>query len=906
MARPAGIPPGSMVDQLKRQRALGRYATHVEVREDPDSAGWLLRAGPRTVSVGQARSPEVRAWQLAPVAELDGVLRSLHALILEEAHALPELLAGLASTPEADAPRAVRGRLQRMLALRSVLELAAAWEDAPRAGDPTPGWTSGPSRTICVLPWHAGPVEVSEGWHLHQLRRWHQPHPENGNWAAATVGWITRAALLQDVGPGSSLAGPLSAGSAERRRQREAGATALDRPLARPGSIGIDLDPSAFVRRVRLALSALLDPALCSFGVDEVLQAVQGARSGVAALSRLLPGVASGPVQALGERLRAERLYGGRPWGNEAEIGKGSLTTAAAGPSAVRRSAWTAALADSVFPHACLATEAAAGPLHLLMPGLQHSGPGGRENWISMLMEEVRDLFAAVAALPAEQDMPLPDMSELLTGRGFLRLGAHAPAMALERSDPEDPELGGLVPGRDGSQEGAHVPGLGIVVLALQMINAHREQQRALVRSEVSLATGLSEDELAEATGGERAFDRSLGDLALERVLHWSGGVWSLQLARHPQDLVSDGRALSHCVGWGGYAQSMRAGHARIVRVLSRGPEDEHARPLLTLELGRCGTANGEASPSWRVVQARGARNRAPTGDEATLLALWARQVGVDPGTGTGIAALTASAARAERARLEAEWETGSVQKNQPAPPTSEAVRRAVQLSADLTAACWTPATTRTHQEALRRIAGLVERARTHLTAELRRLHDTGDALLVGPIDGDDLLSGTGELILTPDARPLLHALKPDEPGSPRVVGLRAERRTYLGVSPLLQAHEQRQTLDLRPGKRSGEIALHFSATGRTPVISHFGPASLTNTGLLDPLHLDDGQNAWTGVARKRVAGLTLLRSLLDEPLGELEEVASAVTRQPGRTLRDQLGSWSKTATGRRTTVRGR
>jgi len=859
------------------------------------------------VSVGPARSSQVQPWQLAPVAKLDGALRSLHALILEEAHALPELLAGLASTPEADAPRMVQGRLQRMLALRSVLELAAAWEDAPRAGDPTPGWTSGPGRRICVLPWHAGPVEVSEGWHLHQLRRWHRPHPEDGNWAVATVGWITRAALLQDVGPGSSPAGPLSAGPTERQRQREAGTTALDRLLALSGSGGVDLDPSAFVRRVRLALSALLDPALCSFGMDEVLQAVQGARSGAAALSRLLPGVASGPVQALGERLRADRLYGGRLWGNEAGISKGGRAVAAAGPSAVRRSAWTAALADSMFPYACLATEAAAGPLHLLMPGLQHSGPGGRENWISMLMEEVRDLFAAVAALPAEQDIPLPDMSELLTGRGFLRLGAHAPAMALERPDPGDLELGGTVPERDGPQEDAHVPGLGNAILALQMINAHREQQRARVRSEVCLATGLSEDTLAEATGGEQAFERSPGDLALERVLQWSGSVWSLQLARHPQDLVSDGRALSHCVGWGGYAQAMRAGHARIVRVLSHGPEDEYARPLLTIELGRCGTANGEASPSWRVVQARGARNRAPTGDEATLLALWARDVGVDPGTGTGIAALTAPAARAERARLRAEWGTGPVQENQPAPPTSEAVRRAVRLSADLTAACWTPATTRTHQEALRRIAGLVERARAHLTDELRRLHDTGDVLLVGSIDGDDLLSGTGELILAPDTRPLLQALLSDEAGSPGVIGLRAERRTYLGVSPLLQAHEQRQTLDLRPGKRPGEIALHFSATGRTPVISYFSPASLTHTGLLDPLHLDDGQNAWTwGVARKRVAGLTLLRSLLDEPLDELEEVASAVTRQPGRTLRDQLGSWSKMATGRRTTERGR
>ena len=72
------------------------------------------------------------------------------------------------------------------------------------------------------------------------------------------------------------------------------------------------------------------------------------------------------------------------------------------------------------------------------------------------------------------------------------------------------------------------------------------------------------------------------------------------------------------------------------------------------------------------------------------------------------------------------------------------------------------------------------------------------------------------------------------------------------------------------------------------------------NTGLLGPLHAGDG-GGWTwGVARRRQAGLTLLWSLLDEPLGDLAAAATAATRQPGGTLRDQLAAWTGTAAARR------
>lgn len=812
----------------------------------------------------------------------------LHTQILEEAHLLPELLTGLASSPEADAPRTVQGRLQRMLALRSLLELAAAWEDAPQVGQPAPGWTSGSGRQICVLPWHTGQVKVAEGWHLHHLRRWHQPHPGTVPWENVTTAWITRAALLQDVGVIQAHSGPLPADLAERQRRRGAGSNS-------PGSTSIDLDPDAFVRRARLALSAVLEPALCGFGADEVLQAVQGARSGTAALSRLLPGVSAGPVQALGEQLRRDRGYAERPWAGERSEGRHAA--AVSGPCAVRRSTWTVAQAGHVPPHECLATEAAAGPLHLLTPGLQHAGPASavlKEGWLSTALEEVRDLFTAVSALPADQELPLPDLSGLLTGRGFLRLGAHAPTPAVTPT-PDD-----TASEHDWQRERALalrcVSGLTEAAEALRMMNAYREQIRAQIRREVCLQTGLSEAELAEATGGERAFERMPEDPALERELHWTGGVWALQLARHPQDLVLDGRALSHCVGWGGYAQTVRTGRARIVRALARGPDDEIPFPLLTLELGVTRAVDDEALLSWKLLQARGANNRAPTRDEATLIGLWAREVGIHLDTEGEVAPLTALAARLGAVRLGVQWKAIPAPRVQAAPLTSEAAQQAVRLSADRTAARWTPAATRTHQEGLRRVASLIERARTHLTGELRRLHDAGDALLVGSLASDELLSGTGELVLAPDSRPLLQALTLD--GSPQVAGLRIERRTHLSVDHLLRAREQRQTLDLRPGRKPGELALHFCATGRTQVNSFFSPVALMNTGLLDPLHVDDGQNAWTwGVARRRVAGLTLLWSVLDESLGELERAARMATGHPGSTLREQLSAWTKTAT---------
>ncbi|GGR26456.1 hypothetical protein GCM10008957_42510 [Deinococcus ruber] len=831
-------------------------------------------------------------WQLYPASDLDHALRTLHTQIIEDAHALPELLTGWASAdPEATPSKAIQRRLRRMLSLRSVLELAAAWEDAPVPGHVAPGWTSRAARRVFALPWHHGPVNVGAGWHLHHLRRWHRPHVGPDSWEEATARTITAAALLQNTG-----SAPLCVERAERQRQRAALALPPLPGAALPPLVRPDLDPDAFVRRVRWALSVVLEPALVGFEPDEVLLAVQGARSGALALSRLLPDVAAGPVQALAERLRTDAKYRGQIRHDE-----GTRSARVAGGCPVRRSAWTAARAAGAWPTHCLTAEAAAGPLHLLLPGIQHAGPTSellQENRLSTAFEEITDLFTAVASLPAEQDVPLPELSGLLTGRGFLRLGAHAPsspltAPLLETALQDDWQ-------RERSLAMFVVPGLTEAVEAIQAVNAVREQTRAKVKNEVCHATGLSEAELEEATGGERAFDRTPGDAELERTVQWTGGLWSLLLARHPQELVSDGRALSHCVGWGGYAHAVRAGRSRIVRVLASGPEDKEPVPLLTLELGRDSGDDPSLGSRWHLVQARGASNRPPTRNEAALLGLWAREVGVRLSPSGEATPLTAQAACTATERLAVKWETLSACPERSVPPTSQVLQEAGRLMAETLAARWTPDAARLHQEGLRRVAQLVERARSHLTSELLRLHREGDALLVGSLSGDSLLPGTGALTLAPDPQPALQVLTDDKagPSSSRAIGLRINRRLSLEIGTDLRARAHRQTLDLRSGKRPGELAVCFSVDGGPLINTYFSPAALMNTGLLDPLHVgDEGQGGWTwGVARRRQAGLTLLWSVLDEPLGELETAVSAVTRQPGGTLRAQLEAWTKTA----------
>ncbi|GGJ67305.1 hypothetical protein [Deinococcus aquiradiocola] len=903
MARPRSVP--SPEEQLRQQRALGRSATRVDIvpaaAGDP---GLSLFAGPRTVLVGPTDSGHDRLpWQLYPADKLDGALRTLHAQILEEAHALPDLLAGLDSAdPEAAAPRSVHRRLGRMLALRSMLELAAAWEDAPAPGQVAPGWTSGPDRRVGVLPWHAWWVQVRQGWHLHHLSRWHAPHRGPGPWKDLTAAWITRAALLEDMGPDARPCSPLCATPEGRERQRTARPDALSRPPGTPVATRVDTDPDAFARRVRLALSLILEPALAGFLPDEVLAAVQGTKSGTAALSRLLPGVTAGPVQALASMLRAQLPHSGH-----FASGVGARSAVAAGPCPVRRGAWTAARAAFVSPLQCLRAEAAAGPLHLLVPGLPHAGLGSpalQEERLSGALEEVTDLFTAVAALPAEQTLPLPDLSGLLTGRGFLRLGTHAPPQA--RTEPLPATFAADdVWHRERALALLTVPGLTEAVAALQAVNVARERGLSDARREVCLASGLSAGELEEATGGERAFDRTPTDAGLERTLHWSGGIWSVVLARHPQDLISDGRTLSHCVGWGGYAHSVRAERTRIVRVLACDPDGPLPVPLLTLELKRAGEGSARAQSGWVLAQARGANNRPPTRDEAALLTLWAREVGVQLDGQSEVAPLNAAAARADAARLAVDWvavdqetlpEDGEAT---PTPPPIVLQAAVAQLAAAISAR-WTPAATRTHQEGLRRVAQLVERARQHLQTELLRLHAAGEPRLTGSVPGDALLPGTGLLTLARDERPLLQALTQAGHGPTRPVGLRIDARIALQIDADLHAQERRHTLDLRPGRRPGEIALHFVADGHGSVNTYLSPAGLMNTGLLDPLHAGGGGSWSWGVPRRRQAGLTLLSSLLDEPLGPLATAATAATRQPGDTLRAQLHAWTGTPAARR------
>lgn len=614
--------------QLQAQTALGRFVTHVEIDPAPGlPEGLSLHAGPKTVLVGpHGRLP----WQLCDAGLLDHALRALHGQILEEAQMLAELLAPCeGAAPEVPAPRPVQRRLRRMLGLRSLLELAATWQDAPVPGWATPGWTSGPRRPLgLTLPWHQSwqSIQASDVWHLHDLRRWHWPRTEPGSWAETTARRLTCVALLQDADPRQNalLARPLAHDPQVRRQQREdvRRGKRNHQNVAPPAP---DLDPGAFSRRVRLALSAVLEPALLGFDQNEVLRAVQGARGGRVALLRLLPGVAPGPATALGATLREELAHGGH-----LSPGEGARPAHAAGPESVRRSCWTAGRAGDAKPVLCLAAEAAAGPLHLLIPGLHQASPAHpllRDGGLSTVLEEVGDLFSAVAALPAEQDLPLPDLSGLLSGSGQLRLGAQAAGTEEPLRAPAEPvgNADEMAWHRRRQAALAAVPGLTRAIEALRGVTQARERARARLKTEACQVAGIGELDFDEAVSGERAFDLDPEDRALERSLTWAGGTWSLQLARHPQDLVSDGKALSNCVGWGGYAQTVRAGRSRIIRVLAQ--DDDQAVPILTLELKPARQQDGPTR--WQLYQARGLRNRLPSGLEAALLALWAREVGV-------------------------------------------------------------------------------------------------------------------------------------------------------------------------------------------------------------------------------------------------------------------------------------
>ena len=118
-------------------------------------------------------------------------------------------------------------------------------------------------------------------------------------------------------------------------------------------------------------------------------------------------------------------------------------------------------------------------------------------------------------------------------------------------------------------------------------------------------------------------------------------------------------------------------------------------------------------------------------------------------------------------------------------------------------------------------MAQLVERARQHLQAECLRLHAEGEPLLVGTLSGDDLLPGTGTLTLAPDERPLLQALTQDRPVATRLLGLRIDARTSLHIDSDLHVHERRHTLDLRPGKRPGDLALQFTTGTQAGLITY-------------------------------------------------------------------------------------
>ncbi|CAM4175236.1 PcfJ domain-containing protein [Deinococcus marmoris] len=789
---------------MEQQAALGRSVVQLELFPDPVhgfAGGLRLHAGPRSVLVGplQAHQEPLRPWQQWDAGHLDRGLRALHAQILEDALDLPALLAPLeAADPEAPVPRTVQRRLRRMLGLRSLLELAACWQDAAGPGQEPVGWRGRPNRpTGVLLPWHAQghPIRASHAWHLQDLRRWHWPRMDGDSWATVTARHLTVTALLQeDAHPAPPLAHDLR----ERLKQRAdlAGGRRGHQQRVPPA---VDQQADAFVLRVRVALGAVLEPALLAFIPEESRAAVLGARNGHDAMLRLLPGIAPGPVAALTASLREQWRGGGHI------CGEASRPAQLAGSVRIRRDAWTAARAGDAQPALCLAAEAAAGPLHALVPGLPQMNAGDTRltgGLVGLALQEVCDLFSGVAALPAEQDLPVGDVSGLLTGRGQLRLGSQAPEgpapdTAAGEQANEDPEAKGH------AAVLALVPGLATAVRVFQALIGTHEHRRDHLKAQACAAAEIQEAELDEALSGEEAFVLTLEDQALDRVLSWSGGVWFIQVARHPQDLVTDGRLLAHCVGWGGYAQAVRAGSSRIVRVLARGAEEDTAAAVLTLELQSLHTGPGRQR--WQLVQAKGLKNRRPSPDEAALLTLWAQEADVKLTAGGDISALGPAALQARLTRLATCW----LPAVSPAPPpvsVADGVRQATAHLAASRAVWWTPAATRQHRESLRRVALLVGRAHQHIQAELTRLHGEGESRLVGRYDAGDLLTGTGLVELPADPRPLFETLEAD--GGP--VGLRARRRLALFLRASLAADDHQETLELRRGQRPGELRLTF------------------------------------------------------------------------------------------------
>ncbi|WP_412026818.1 PcfJ domain-containing protein [Deinococcus yunweiensis] len=874
---------GSFLHELQRQQALGRATTQVEVAPEP-RAGLLhaarLRAAPFQVHV-QFGASAWTPWMLVEPGDLDTALRVLHADLLGDVKHLLEALRPLEhADPEQRPPRAVQRILQRLLGLRSLLELAGAWQPASpgRAG----GWTARAGQRISpALPWHRhGSLPVaSTAWHLHDLRRWHWPRA-GSDWAAQTARHVGVVALLQDVD--RALLDPFPHDQATRCAQRTRIRNGRDHYLLESAP-PIDRDPAAFVRRVRLALSALLEPALMCFDPDEVLGAVQGTRSGAVTLGRLLPDVAPGAAGALAASYRRSLGAGGH-----VTPGQGARPARAAGAMPLRRTAWTAARAGGASPLRCLAAEAAAGPLHLVMPALLQiaaDGPVVCECLADRALEEVADVFSGVAALAAEQVLPLPDLSALLTGTGHLRLGRQAPSsQPLTPPVTDDPQ---------GQAALALVPGLTEAIAALRAVSATHELTLARLTAEACSAAGITEAEFDEATTGERAFPLTGGDHALERAVVWNGGHWTIQLARHPQELRSDGRVLSHCVGWGGYAQAMHAGQARIVRVLDHDTDSGDPQPLLTLEL-RPGSG-----ARWTLHQARGQHNRPPDAQEAQLLTLWADEVGVRLPVGGEVRPVPGPALHAVQRQLGVRWER-LPPPPVPVAPTSDGVARAGAHRAAALLACWHPEATRVHHQGLRRIAQLVGRAHAFLEAELRRLHDEDQPWLVGTLEAGAVLYGVGPLTLPPDPRPLFAALPGGTLEPSAWTGLRARRQLDMSLDQLLLARENFEALELTTGRRPGELRLAYHRPWGEPLVTILTPELVQRAGLLGPVATDD--LGAPGIAARRLPALRLLRSVLDAPLGSLARAATAVTGCAGTTLRDQLTAWADP----RTPPRGR
>jgi len=857
--------------------------------------GLSLHASARVVlvsSLNECGGPFL-PWQRWDAHRLDLALRALHAQILEDAQELPALLAPLErADPEAPAPRSIQRRLQRMLGLRSLLELAACWQDAPVPGEEAPGWRGGPRRpTGVLLPWHhrADLPRAGDAWHLHDLRRWHWPRASKESWAEQTARHLTATALLQE--PAAHLAPPLSHDAQTRLKQREELLRGERTYLVVPPP-AVDTNADTFVTRVRVALSAVLDPALLAFSPEELLPAVQGARSAQETMRRLLPGVNPGPATALAATLRSELRAGGHIEGGAARPSQ------VAGRAPVRRNSWTVARAGQASPSVCLAAEAAAGPLHQLVPGLEGWGPanpGLSHGRLSGALLEVCDLFSAVAALPADQALPLGDLSPLLTSKGILRLGPQAPETSV--SIPS--EQGHGSPEEEQEAALSLIPGLAPAFRAMRSITMQREQEQARLKAQACQAAGIDEATFDEAVSGEEAFDLTPEDHALNRTLSWWGGVWVLQVARHPQDLVSDGRTLSHCVGWGGYAQAVRAGRSRIVRVLARGAEEDAAVPLLTLELGALQERPGQLR--WQLVQAKGLSNRSPAGDEGALLALWARETGVRLAASGDVPPLSTSALRASQTRLDARWHPVPSPQNHPPSQVSEGIRHASALLVAARDTQWTPTATRQHQEGLRRISLMISRARRHIQAELTRLHGEGETRLVGTYDADDLLSGTGLLQLPPDGRPVFRTVEPDAKHRALSPGLRAQRHRGLSLLSSLEVSEDWEALELRRGKQPGQLMLTYE--GRWRSSRSWALDLRTLQGLLEPVPalLPPGRGAG-----RREPVLALLRSLLDEPLEGGQGVATTATGQSGETLREQLHGWMNAEHARKGRARGR